>query len=60
MWKIKLDDNLWLAKDSETTDNENQAWLFLNIPAAQDQLKKARRFMPYPNAMVIAEFTNAE
>ncbi len=60
MWKIQLDDNLWLAKGSETTVTESEAWLFPNIPAAQAQLKEVRRFMPYRDAMVIAAFDNPE
>ena len=53
MWKVKLDDDVWLAKDSATTPNENEAWLFPDMPSVQEQLKKVRRFMPYPNAMVV-------
>ena len=63
MWKVKLDDNIWLAKGEygpETTSNESQAWLLPNIPAVQEQLKKARSSYPYPNAMVIADFNNPE
>ena len=63
MWKVKLDDNIWLAKGkygTETTSKESEAWLLPNIPAAQEQLKKARSSTPYPNAMVIAEFNSLE
>ena len=61
MWKVKLDDNIWLAKGKygpETTSKESEAWLLPNIPAAQEQLKKARSSTPYPNAMVIADFNS--
>ena len=60
MWKVKLDDAVWLGKDSTTTPNEDEAWLFPDMPSVQDQLKKIRRFTPYPNAMVIAEFNQAQ
>ncbi|NOR43927.1 MAG: hypothetical protein GQ572_11375 [Gammaproteobacteria bacterium] len=56
MWKIKLDDTLWLAKNSEATTSEKQALLLPDIPSVQAQLIKVYRFMPYPNAMVVAEF----
>jgi hypothetical protein len=56
MWKIKLDDTLWLAKNSEATTSEKQALLLPDIPSVQAQLIKVQRFMPYPNAMVVAEF----
>ena len=58
MWKIKLSDTLWLAKNSEATTSENQALLLPDIPSVQAQLVKVRRFMPYPNAMVVAEFND--
>jgi hypothetical protein len=58
MWKVKLDDSVWLAEDSATTPNEDEAWLFPDMPSVQAQLIKVRRFMPYPNAMVVAEFPN--
>ena len=60
MWKIKLDDGLWLAKDSKTTTKESEAWLLPDIPSVQAQLKKVRRLAPYPNAMVIAEFNQTQ
>jgi hypothetical protein len=56
MWKVKLDEGVWLAKDSATTTNEEEAWLLPDMPSVQVQLKKVRRCLPYPNAMVIAEF----
>jgi hypothetical protein len=57
MWKVKLDEGLWLAEgNQETTTNEAEAWLFPDMPSVQQQLKKVRRFTSYPNAMVIAEF----
>ncbi len=59
MWKVKLDDDVWLGKDSTTTLNEDEAWLLPDIPSVQEQLKKARRFMPYPNTMVIFEDNQA-
>ena len=59
MWKIKLDDDLWLAKDSATTTKESEAWLLPDIPSVQAQLKKVRRFKPCPNAMAVAEFNQA-
>ena len=55
MWKIKLDETLWLARNSEATRSENQALLLPDMPSVQAQLIKVRRFMPYPNAMVIFE-----
>ena len=57
MWKVKLDD-MWLAEGTATTKNEAEARLFPDMPSVQAQLKKVRRFMPYPNAMVVAEFPN--
>ena len=60
MWKIKLDDTLWLGKNSESTTCESQALLLPDIPSVQAQLIKVRRFMPYPNAVVIAEFSQAQ
>ena len=56
MWKVKLDDGVWLAKDTATTTNEEEALLLPDIPSVQAQLKKVRRFKPYPNAIVVAEF----
>ena len=56
MWKIKLDDTFWLGHKSEATTSENQALLLPDIPSVQAQLMKVRRFMPYPNAMVVAAF----
>jgi len=55
MWKIKLDDCLWLAKTGTTTKEED-AWLLPDMPSVHEQLKKVRRFMPYKEAMVVAEF----
>ena len=55
MWKIKLDDTFWLGKNSESTRSENQALLLPDMPSVQAQLIKVRRFMPYPNAVVIFE-----
>ena len=63
MWKVKLDNNIWLAKgkyDPETTSKESEAWLLPSMPAVQEQLKKARSSNPYPNAMVIADFNHLE
>jgi hypothetical protein len=62
MWKVKLDDDLWLAdsKDgSATTTVEFDAWLLPDMPSVQEQLKKVRRLSPYPDAMVIAEFSDS-
>ena len=56
MWKVKLDEDVWLAKGAATTTNEAEAWLLPDMPTVQVQLKKMRRFMPYPNAIVVAEF----
>ena len=53
MWKIKLDETLWLARNSEATRSENQALLLPDMPSVQAQLIMVRRFMPYPNAVVI-------
>ena len=52
MWKVKLDDKVWLAKTGTTT-NELDAWLLPGMPSVQDQLKKVRLFMPYKEAMVV-------
>ena len=52
MWKVKLDDDVWLAEGTTTTTEED-ARLFPDMPSVQEQLKKVRRFTPYPNAMVI-------
>ena len=54
MWKVKLDDDLWLA-DGEVTATEDKARLFSDMPSVQAQLKKVRRFTVYPNAVVIFE-----
>ena len=54
MWKVKLDDGLWLAEDG-TTAIEEEAWLLPDMPSVQVQLKKVRRFTPYPNAIVVFE-----
>jgi len=59
MWKVKLDDDVWLA-ETGTTTIEDEAWLFPDMPSVQVQLKKMRRFTPYPYAMVIAEFNQAQ
>ena len=59
MWKVKLDDGVWLAEGT-TTATEEKAWLFTDMPSVQAQLKKVRRLAPYPNAMVIAEFNQAQ
>ena len=59
MWKVKLDKGIWLANgigDSATTTKEEEAWLLPDMTAVQAQLKKVRRYMPYPNAIVVAEF----
>ena len=56
MWKVKLDDSLWLTEDIEmTTKDESEAWLLPDIPAVQEQLKRIRLHRPYKEAMVIAE-----
>ena len=55
MWKIKLDETLWLARNSEATRSENQALLLPDMPSVQAQLIKVRRSMPYPNAVVILD-----
>ena len=54
MWKVKLDEGLWLA-DGGTTTKEEKAWLLPDMPSVQEQLKKVRRFTPYPNAIVVFE-----
>ena len=59
MWKIKLDEGLWLTDGvggSATTTKESEAWLLPDIPSVHAQLKKVRRYMQYPNAIVVAEF----
>ena len=55
MWKVKLDDGVWLADDAATTTIEEKAWLLPDMPSVQAQLKKVRRFTPYPNAIVVFE-----
>ena len=63
MWKVKLDDNIWLAKGKYgfgTTCNESDAWILPNMPTVQKQLKEARRLNPYPKAVVIAAFNDRE
>ena len=52
MWKVKLDDKVWLAEAGATT-NESDARQFPDMPSVQDQLKKVRLFMPYKEAMVV-------
>ena len=52
MWKVKLDDDVWLSEDG-TTSVEEEARLFPDMPSVQVQLKEVRRFTPYPKAMVI-------
>ena len=59
MWKVKLDDGLWLAEGSVTM-NEEEAWLLPDMPSVQAQLKKVRRFTPYPNAIVISVGNQAQ
>ena len=59
MWKVQLDDNLWIAKNSTTT-KESEAWIMPDMPTAQEQLKKARRLLPYPDAMMIAAFNQTD
>jgi len=54
MWKVKLDDGVWLA-DGAVITTEEDARLFPDMPSVQEQLKKVRRFTPYPNAIVIFE-----
>ena len=56
MWKIKLDDTFWLGQNSEATRSENKALLLPDMTSVQAQLIKVRRFKPYPNAIVVAEF----
>jgi hypothetical protein len=55
MWKVKLDDDVWLAEGATTTTAEEDARLFPDMPSVQEQLKKVRRLVPYPDAMVIFE-----
>lgn len=52
MWKLKLDDGVWLA-DGAVTTTEEDARLFFDMRAVQEQLKKVRRFVPYPDVVVI-------
>lgn len=59
MWKIKLDNNTWLADgagDPPTTSIEAEAATFPDMPAAQQALKKARRTLPYLGAIFYAAF----
>ena len=60
MWKVKLDDDVWLGNDSTTTINEDEAWLFEDMPSVQAQLKKVCKFIPYKEAMVVAAFNQEE
>ena len=59
MWKIKLDEIFWLARNSEVTKSENHALLLPDMLSVKAQLIKVRRFMPYPNAIVVAEFNDS-
>ena len=59
MWKVKLDDGVWLAEGTTTTTEED-ARLFPDMPSVQEQLKKVRRFAPYPNAIVVFEDGQAQ
>ena len=54
MWKVKLDDKVWLAEKGTTTD-EDKALLLPDMETVQGHLKKIRLFMPYKEAMVISE-----
>lgn len=59
MWKVKLDDDTWLAKGrygNVTTSRESEAWVLPDVPTARQELKNARRSHPYRNAMIIAAF----
>ena len=60
MWKIKLDDTLWLAKNSEANTCENQALLLPDMQSVQAQLLKIRLFMPYKEAMVVYDDGQAQ
>lgn len=43
MWKVKLDDKVWLANGiggSGATTDESEACLFPDMPSVQEQLKK--------------------
>lgn len=63
MWKVKLDDGVWLANGvggSGITRYEAEAWLFPDIPSVKLQLVKARRLLPYPHAVVIFEDNQAQ
>ena len=61
MWKVKLDEGAWLAEGNPaTTTNEAEAWLLPDMPSVQVQIKKVRRFMPYPDAMVVFEDNQAQ
>ena len=55
MWKVKLDDGVWLADGPATTTTEENAWLLPDVRTVQAQLKKVRRFTPYPNTIVVFE-----
>ncbi len=58
MWKVKLDDGVWLANGiggSGITSVEAEASCLPDIPSVKLQLVKARRFVPYPNAIVVFE-----
>ena len=59
MWKVKLDDKVWLA-ESGTTTIEEDAWLLPDMPSVQDQLKRVRLFMPYKEAMVVYDDGQAQ
>lgn len=39
MWKVKLDDDAWLAEDGTTTEEE-KAWLLPDMLTVQEKLKK--------------------
>ena len=58
MWKVKLDEGVWLT-ESGTTTIEDEAWLLPDIPSVQANLEKVHRFLPYPNATIVAEFDDS-
>ena len=55
MWKVKLDNNMWLAENGPTAD-EDKALLLPDMDAVHEKLKKIRLHTPYKEAMVVAEF----
>lgn len=63
MWKVKFDDDHWIAKGKygpEITSEESEAWIFPDIPALEKQQKAAQRLQPNSQLIVISAFDERE